>query len=191
MSKLYKLTTQDNKTRKGCYNECVWGEGVSHSGTGEGDLCGPGFIHAYDNPYLAVLLNPIHAEVSYPKIWEAEGDVVKNDRGLKVGCITLTTIKIIPLPIISNTQKVAFGILCAKEVYKESIWTTWADNWLNNVDRSARSAHSAAHSAYSAYSARSAAYSAAHSAYSDANSAYSDANSALDFEKIISLMQSF
>jgi hypothetical protein len=100
---LYKLTTQDNMTRKGEYNETVWGENVTHSGTGKGDLCSPGYIHAYTHPLLAVLLNPIHANIDNPKFWEAEGEVVKSDRGLKVGCATLTTIREIELPAVSVT----------------------------------------------------------------------------------------
>ena len=38
MIKLYKLTDGDGQTRGGTQ----WGPGVSHSGTGEGELCGPG-----------------------------------------------------------------------------------------------------------------------------------------------------
>ena len=109
MTTLYKLTDQDGYTRRNYDNACLWGENVSHSGTGEGDLCGPGYVHAYTHPLLAVLLNPIHANVPTPRLWEAEGAIAKSDRGLKVGCVTLTTIREMPLPIISTEQRVRFA----------------------------------------------------------------------------------
>ena len=68
MAKLYKLTDSCGRTRDGTR----WGPGVSHSGTGKGELCGPGWIHAYEHPLVAVLMNPIHANFQNPRLWEAE-----------------------------------------------------------------------------------------------------------------------
>lgn len=62
--RLYKLTNQNGQT----YNQTQWGENVSHSGTGQGELCGPGWIHAYTSPLLATLFNPIHAAFSNPQL---------------------------------------------------------------------------------------------------------------------------
>jgi hypothetical protein len=138
--KLYKLTTQDGYTRKGCGNQCLWGENITHSGTGIGDLCGPGYIHAYTHPKLAVVLNPIHANVTNPLLWVCEGEVVKEDSGLKVGCVSLTTLRRIELPVVTLEQRVRFGILCAKEVCANPEWVQWADNWLSGKDRTASSA---------------------------------------------------
>ena len=182
--KLYKLTDADAKTRGGT----EWGPGVSHSGTGEGKLCGPGWIHAYADPLLAVLLNPIHACFPRPRLWEAEGEVSKTD-GLKVGCRTVTTSREIPLPEITTAQKVAFAILAVKEVCDDPAWNAWADRWLSGEDRSESAAWSAAESARSAAwsaarsAARSAAWSVAGSAAesaaeSAADSAWSAARSA-------------
>ena len=142
--KLYKLTNKDGFTRPGMSNACLWGPRVSHSGTGKGDLCGPGYIHAYTSPYLAVLLNPIHANMNPCRLWEAEGDVIKNDKGLKVGCVTLTTIKEIPLPEFTNEQKIYFALLCAAEVYKDSDFLAFVHNWVTGKDRSAEAAARAA-----------------------------------------------
>ena len=41
-------------------------------------------------------------------------------------------IKEIEVPNITLTQKIAFGILCALEVYKVEDFVKWANNWLNN-----------------------------------------------------------
>ena len=80
--KLYKLTNAKDQT----YGETQWGEGVEHTTDGFGDLCGPGWLHAYTDPLLAVLLNPLHAGFCTPHLWEAEGEIGRNDNGLKVGC---------------------------------------------------------------------------------------------------------
>jgi hypothetical protein len=157
---LYKLTDGDGKTR----NDTQWGPGVSHSGTGEGGLCGPGWIHAYENPLIAVLLNPIHADFQNTRMWEAEGDVGLRDGQLKCGCATLTTIREIPLPEITTEMRVRFAILCAKDVCACSAWNAWADKWLSGKDRSAAAAAAAAAMAAYDAAARAAAAGAAYDA---------------------------
>ena len=143
--KLFKLTDSNGQT----YGGIQWGEGVTHEGTGEGELCGPGWIHAYTDPVLAVMLNPIHAEFTNPRLWEAEGEVSKTDFGLKVGCRRLTTVRELQLPEVSIEQRIRFGILCAKLVMVNDTtgWNLWADRWLNGTDRTARAATRAAHAA--------------------------------------------
>jgi hypothetical protein len=128
---LYKLTDSRGKT----WDDTLWGPGVSHSGTGEGELCGSGWIHAYEHPLIAVLLNPIHADFKNPRLWEAEGEVVLRDGQLKCGCRTLTTVREIPLPKITTEMRVRFAILCAKEVCAYLAWNAWADNWNAWADR--------------------------------------------------------
>ena len=53
---LCKLTNENDQT----YNKTQWGENITHKADGQGELCGTGWIHYYDSPLLAVLLNPIH-----------------------------------------------------------------------------------------------------------------------------------
>ena len=149
MSKLYKLTDRDGQTWGGTQ----WGPGVSHSGTGEGELCGPGWIHAYEHPLIAVLLNPIHANFQNPRLWEAEGEIAIRDGQLKCGCKTLTTVREIPLPAITMEMRVRFAILCAKEVCAYPAWNAWADRWLSGGDRSEAAAGAAAEAAWAAEAA--------------------------------------
>ena len=158
MAKLYKLTDSCGKTR----NDTQWGPGVSHSGTGEGELCGPGWIHAYEHPLIAVLMNPIHARFRTPRLWEAEGEVGLRNGQLKCGCKTLTTIREIPLPEITAEMRVRFAILCAKEVCADLPWNAWADKWLSGEDRSEAAAGAVASAASAARAA--AAWAAAASA---------------------------
>lgn len=143
--KLYKLTDENGQTK----NATQWGEGVEHAATGDAaqDLCSDGWIHAYESPLLAVLLNPIHANFRNPILWEAEGEVEKRDGQLKVGCRKLRTLQKIPLPKIKTEQRVKFAVFCAQAVYDDAVWHTWAKNWLSGKDRSAGAAAEAARAA--------------------------------------------
>jgi hypothetical protein len=156
MTTLYKLTSQSLTT----HNDFPWTLGVpaTATATGEGDLCGPSWLHAYTDPLLAVLLNPIHANIKDPRLFRAEGTVGAEDHGLKVGCTTLTLVEEMPLPVITPTQSVAFGVICAKEVCQDKGWITWADRWLSGKDRTEKSARAAeAAAAAAAYRAAEAA----------------------------------
>lgn len=146
--KLYKLTDEKDQT----YGGCQWGPNVTHETDGSGSLCGPGWTHWYTSPLLAVLFNPIHGnfKLETAHLWEGEGEPEKFDSGLKVGCRKATTKRRIELPEITNTQKVAFGILCALEVWKEKTFVVWAQNWLSGKDRSGAAAEAAAEAARAA-----------------------------------------
>lgn len=163
--KLYKLTDEKGQT----YGGTQWGNGVTHTATGNvsGGLCSDAYIHAYTDPLLAVLLNPIHANFTKPQLWEAEGEVTATDHGLKVGCRSLTTVKRLPLPRINKTQRTAFGILCAKAVCHDPVFNRWADEWLSGEDRSRAAADAAAAEAREAAAAAWAASAAAWAAPPD------------------------
>ena len=137
---LYKLTDEKHQTHGGTQ----WGPGVSHSGTGEGTLCGPGCIHAYLTSELAVLLNPVHENFKEYVLWEAEGEIALNDHDLRVGCRTLTTLRAIPAPVATAEMRVAFAIRCALAVCDEPSFSAWARNWLSGKDRSRETARGAA-----------------------------------------------
>ena len=172
----YKLTDQNMET----YNHTKWEIGISKHTDGSGGLCSSGWLHCYSHPLLAVLLNPIHAKISNPLLFkcDATGNH-KYDMGLKEGSTTMVIIKELPLPSITLNQKIAFGILCSLEQYKEPTYVRWALNWLNNTDRSESAAESAAESAWNAaWGAAESAWSAAESAESAAKSAESAAKSA-------------
>jgi hypothetical protein len=161
----YKLTDQDNMT----YNNTLWGEGVTHETDGSGELCSPGWLHFYHSAELAVMLNPAHADIKDPKLWEceAEGQFL-DDHGLKGGCTRLTTIREIPLPEITLERRIRFGILCAQKVFggRNEVWDKWSEDWLSGRDRRDRSLESARAAAYAARDAAEyAAYAAEYAAY--------------------------
>jgi len=135
--KVFKLTNSNGHTR----NYTQWGKNITHETNGEGELCGPGWLHFYYSAELAVLLNPLHVTFDHPILWECKaGPIQKNDRGLKGGTTKLTTIRRIKLPRYTPTQKVAFAIFCALKVTKSEAFKTWAKKWLNGEDRSVKSA---------------------------------------------------
>ena len=135
--KAYKLTDSNGQTK----NNTQWGIGVTHSAVGSLKvLCSSGWIHFYKDPILAIIMNPIHANFNNPKLWECETSGKHLHEPLKSGCKTLTTIKEIPIPKISNVQKVIFAILCAKKIYKAKKWNAWADKWISGEDRTETSA---------------------------------------------------
>jgi hypothetical protein len=151
--RLWKLTDRKHRTR----GATQWGEGATHTASGEGELCTPGWLHAYLSPELAVLLNPIHADISDPVLWECEGDIGKRDHDLKVGCSRLTTLRAVPLPACSVEQRVEFAIRCALAVCDEPSFVAWANAWLDGSNRSAAAAEAATEAAPEAAAAKEAA----------------------------------
>lgn len=141
MNYYYKLTDQKIQT----YDGCQWEIGEEKTTSGKGDLCTKGWLHCYDSPLLAVLLNPIGANFTNPRLFEVKvGGKKKADYGLKFGFTKMTLVKEIPLPEINIIQKIAFGILCAKDVNKDEKWNIWADNWLSGNNRTRAAAWAAA-----------------------------------------------
>jgi hypothetical protein len=142
--KLYKLTTQDGRTRPGLENETQWGEGVEHTAPGGDELCTAAYLHAYTDPLLAVMMNPAHADLSTPAIWECDGDVELSAPD-KVGCTRLRTLRQIELPQITTVQRVRFAILAAQAVIRNMCpkWSEWAQRWLSGEDRSTKAARAA------------------------------------------------
>jgi hypothetical protein len=192
--KLFKLTDQNGYTRKGQQGETKWSDGF-RLGLPEKinpQLCTSDIIHAYKNINLALLLNPNHADIVNPQIWEAEGEIAVEDYG-KVGCFGLTTIKKLPIPEWYTDEErrkrvcTLFAVLCAEAVlkYYEEKYPDdkrprkaieAARKYLKTKTASAASAARTAASA-AASAARTAAYAAA-SAASAARTAASAAASA-------------
>jgi len=178
--KLYKLTDENDQTR----NNTQWGENITHEADGASkDLCNGHWIHAYQNPILAVLMNPAHGDFENPHLWICKGKV-----GLKhpdkIGCTKLTTVKRIELPLITDHQIRRFAVLVAlevcplwKEYDKDSTWKKWADDFLKgNTDAANNAANNAARVA-ARVAAHDAAYNAARAA---ARAAHDVANNVAD-----------
>ena len=166
----YKLTKQDLTT----YANTKWVLNEWKETSGTGKLCTEGWLHCYTSPLLAILLNPIHANITNPKLFkcEVEGKCLE-DNGLKEGWTRMRIIEEIEIPQLSLVQKLSFAILCVLEVYKDEKWIEWANNWLNGKDRSKEFANAANAAAVNAAAANAAA-DAADAA--DAANAYANAD---------------
>jgi hypothetical protein len=137
--KYYKLTDQNLQTYKGFQWEV--GKWVTAKGNGLNGLCTNAWLHCYDSPLLAILHNPLHANIQKPRLFEVEvGGWSKNDNGLKRGFQSMRLAREVSVPIISNEVCVTYAILCAKEVYKNEKFIIWANNWLAGIDRTATTA---------------------------------------------------
>lgn len=137
---LYKLTDARDQTSNGCQ----WAENVTVETSGKGDLCGNGWTHWYTHPLLAVLLNPIHANVdlSTAHLWKGDdgGGEVRHNRGLKVGCTKGTTRRRIELTVITPEQNARFAVACALAVYDDAEFRRWAMDSLAGKDQEAKTA---------------------------------------------------
>ena len=150
--KLIKLTDRRGQT----YGDTQWGENVTHRVEWSGNFCQPGVIHCYRDLTLALFLNPIHGNFDPVRAWEAEGEILASDNGLKEGVAELTTIReITPLVLPTIEQCVKFGIYGALAVYHEAQFVAWANDWLSGKDRS-REAAAATATAAAAVAAKSA-----------------------------------
>ncbi len=197
----YKLTDKDGYTRQGKSGETLWVEGKCLTTSGEGDLCGPGWIHWYRNEWIAVLMNCRQGayDLATAQMWEVEtGDVVKHAYDHKSGATQLTTVRRVDMPTLSTEERVEIAIRYATLGVGDTIptWTAWANGWLDGTDRSESAARSAAWSAdrsadRSAWSAAwSAAWSDDWSAESAAWSAESAASPArYDTDRLIAIIR--
>ena len=194
--KLYKLTDSTYQTHNGT---AIWGKGATNSVKTRVDkpqLCTNEVIHAYRNSNLALLLNPIHAGINKPVLWEAEGEVVVEDWG-KTGGYELTTVKRLPLPewykkkTLRKRVQILFAILCAESVLKfyedeypqddrprQTIKAT--KEYLKHPSKKAADAAYAAARAAAYAAARAAADAAAHAACAAARAAAHAACAAAD-----------
>ena len=138
----YKLTDQNMQT----YGGFQWKLGKWRAALGGSDqgLCSDGWLHCYDSPLLAVLHNPIHANIENPRVFEVEvlGDT-KDDNGMKRGFPKMKLVKEIPLPEVTQEQRIRYGILCVKAVCNDPAFIMWANRWLSGEDRT-RAAEEAA-----------------------------------------------
>jgi hypothetical protein len=175
----YKLTDQMMRT----YSQTQWKLGVPLHSSGNGGLCSSGWLHFYDDPLLAVFLNPIHAPIVKPRLFVAQWNGMRlDDHGLKAGSTELTLLKEIPVPAVSRGQRIAFGILCALSAIppgRSERWRDWAERWLSGEDRTADAAYATCRATYAAANAaNAAAYAATCRAACRATYAYTAANAA-------------
>ena len=151
---LCKLVNQELQT----YNKTQWVINEWQIAAGEGDLCSRGWLYGYEHPLLAVLLNPIHANIENPRLFAIRvGEIIKNDAGLKFGSNKMRLTHELELPQVTLEPRIKFGILCALEVCQDEAFVTCATGWLSGADRSQKAAAAAYYAAWAATDAADAA----------------------------------
>ena len=136
----YKLTDQDCRTHGGFQ----WEPDVWREATGVGNQqCTDGVLHYYDSPRIAVLLNPGHARIAGPVLWELETDKELGHDGVKGWCKRARITLRLPLPELTTEQRIIFAIRAAMLVCFYPPWVKWAAGWLNGTDRTLESAYAA------------------------------------------------
>ena len=158
----YKLLSQDMMSN----GNTKWEIGVKKikKDTGNYKMCTNNVFHCYSHPVLALFLNPIHANIENPRIFKIKVDRIVASDGLKQASLEQTIIEELIIPKPTLIQTTAFGIICAKHIYKNIKFQSWANNWLSNEDRSSHAAEAAARAAaraaWDAEAARAAAWAA-------------------------------
>jgi hypothetical protein len=137
-----KLVTQDLKT----YADTQWRLGEWKSSSGEGSLCGSGWLHGYEDPLLAAFLNPVHANILSPLVFEVavKGsllDVYGTMFGATDMCLTQA---LSPLPTLTDWRCIRFALLCVLRTTESERFCEWAEKWLLGQDRTYDAAHRAA-----------------------------------------------
>ena len=176
----YKLTDQNYQTK----NNTQWGIDVTHTLPQKSNpvMCSEDVLHYYRSWELALMINPEHANIQNPVLWEAESDNDAISDWGKSACFTLTTKRIIRVNL-SDKQytniRVRFAIYCAMTVYKNPAFTLWANNWLSGKDRTTAAAEAAAEAAEAWAAAEAAeAWAAAWAAWAAAWAAWAEAEAA-------------
>ena len=179
MKYLYKLTDENGNSGLSIWAvKTHWSEGITHEidknlQSPNAFLCSSSFIHCYEHPLIAVFMNSRHGNFKSPILWKCKGKIEKKDGQLKCGTFSLTTIKKLPLPVLSTTQRVKIAIYCSLTQKQSEKYKKWAMNWLNGKDRTYYAAATAADAAaaYAADAADYAARAAAAAAAADAAAA--------------------
>ena len=138
----YKLTSQGLTTYCGFH----WKPGNWVETSGDGSLCGSGWLHCYSSPLVAVLHNPMHADIWSPRLWKAEvAGMSESDLGLKEGWTRMRLKSEIEIPKVSKSQRVAYAIYCVQATgFSDPTWAEWANAFLSGKNRTIASAASVA-----------------------------------------------
>jgi hypothetical protein len=89
----------------------------------------------YSHPLLAKFFNPLYEQYSEIKIWQCVG-VNGQVHGLQTSWTELALLKAVEVSTPTLEQYITFGIICSLNSITNQVFTTWALNWLKNIDRS-------------------------------------------------------
>ena len=133
MKKAYKLTDSKGFTQRRRAGETLWKVGTTVVPTGSGNgPCGPGVLHAYISPEVAVLGNPIHAEIQDPRLFRVEAEHWTTDGLKRWTTKPVNVLEELPIPVLTVGERVAWVICLIPSI----VTRDWAVSWLSGADRS-------------------------------------------------------
>jgi hypothetical protein len=105
----------------------------------------------YSSPLLASLLNPIGENIQEPyTMFEVEAEdmtVEETPNHPIIHGTSISKIREIEFTVLDLISKIRYAITYTKRIYDDAEWNHWADNWLDNIDRSAERAYKASYQA--------------------------------------------
>ena len=123
----YKLTNEKLRT----YDGFQWTVGEWQTASGEG-LCEAGTLHYYNTPEVAAVMNPCHADIKSPVLWEIEVEGETICDGVKSGLLKgrMRLVRKVDLPTFTKEQLRKIGVRVTRLVLERGEtpeWDAWAD----------------------------------------------------------------
>ena len=132
----YTLTESDN-TRPQGWQTLTIDSGQSYSATGEAaDIFGDAYFIYYNDPQIALMMNPLHFNFSNPLVWNCSvsGEIKTGIVNLYSGAKEITYIDTTGITELSESQKVAFGITCYQQLANNVDWIANANKSLSDAN---------------------------------------------------------
>jgi len=132
---VYKLTDENGWTRNKYYNGHDWFKEPMLEVSGRGPLCTDGWIHAYEDPLLAVIMDPIHgAYLPGGRLWVCNAFGKVNRVGqLLLGTDKLIRMGEIPVPTVTEGQRGVFLLYVGLACSSNPRFIEWANGALKGV----------------------------------------------------------
>ncbi len=120
----YLLTDVNGRSRRGTTIETNRTNGKRQFG---GDVVSQNIWECADTPLLAVMINPLHAESVYPRLFEIRGFGQEQNE--------IYRIRETGLPKVLPEQKLVFAMYCLRSLTPDAVFVAWVERWLANIDR--------------------------------------------------------
>lgn len=127
-----KLTNQNMETFGGFKWKLGKWQYIASRRRGQGyGICTSAWFHCYDDPLVAVLLNPIQGQFINPRLFRVNvRGLRRSSCGGKFGFTCMRLVEELPVAVVTTRQRVAFGILAVSQIVDNQKWQRWASGWL-------------------------------------------------------------
>ncbi len=112
-----------------------WAVGNSHTETNENY-----WFSTFDDPLVALFLDPACDQTENPKLWQVEISGEKIEILPRILSSNMKVVGTVEDALPTPEQYVAFGIVCALNLVADKTFSNWAINWLKNIDRTKETA---------------------------------------------------